>query len=106
MISSAKMKGGLYQTTKLDYSFAFRSLIQSSLSTVSDSDIMLWYQCLGHPSFDYLRILYPSFSRNKIQDFLCEHCILAKQTKSPYPNHVYTPSKPFHLVHSGIWGII
>ena len=74
------------------------------MSIVSNSNLLLWHHRLGHPSLDYLRCLYPSFSSNKIQDFTCEHCILAKQTRTSHPNHAYNPSKPFHLVHSDIWG--
>jgi len=103
-IGSAEMRWGLYQTSRADYSSVFRSFISSSLSMVSNSDLLLWHQHLGHPSLDYLRCLYPSFSSNKIQDFICEHCILAKQTKTSHPNHAYNPSKPFHFVHSDIWG--
>ena len=103
-IGKAEEKGGLYQISMHDHQEEFRSLVQSSLASISETDLMLWHQRLGHPSLDYLRVLYPSVSINKIQGFSCEHCILAKQTKSPHPNRVYTPSKPFHLVHSDIWG--
>lgn len=36
--------------------------------------------------------------------FQCEHCVFAKQFRSYYPSHAYKPSKPFHLIHSDIWG--
>ena len=104
MIGNAEEKGELYQISRLDHPTEFRSSIQSSLATILKSNVMLWHQQLGHPNFEYVRVLYPSLSSNKIQNFHCEHCILAKQTKSSHLNHIYKPSKPFHLIHNYIWG--
>lgn len=105
MIGSAEEKGELYQISRLDHPIEFRSSNQSSLVIVSKSNIILWHQQLGHPNFEYLRVLYPSISSNKIQNFHCEHCILTKQTKSSHPNHIYKPSKSFHFIHSDVWGL-
>lgn len=105
MIDNAEESKGLYQISSPDHSTGTRSYFQFSLATFSDSDIMLWHQRLGHPSFEYLRFLYPSISSNKIQPLKCENCILAKHTKSSHPHHLYKPSKPFHLIHSDVWGL-
>ena len=51
--------------TKNGQHLGSRSQIQSSLSTVSDSKLMLWHQRLGHPSFNYLKTLYPYLFINK-----------------------------------------
>jgi len=102
MIGCTKENEGLYQISRLDHPTEFRSSIQSSLATILKSNVMLWHQQLGHHSFEYLRILYPSIPSNKIQNFHCEHCIIAKQTKSSHPNHIYKPSKRFHLIHSDV----
>lgn len=93
-MDKAEEKGGLYQIVNLDYQKECRSFVQSSLVVVSDSDLMLWHQRLGHPSFKYLRVLYPSISINKIQDFYCKHCILAKKLRALIRN---TPTN--HLNH-------
>ena len=104
MINNAEMKGGLYETPRHDHSTTSRTQFLYSLALVSDSDTMLWHKRLRHLSFKYLKLLYPSLSSNKIHNYSCEQCILAKQTRIPHPNHVYTSSTPFHLVHSDIWG--
>jgi len=59
---------------------------------------------LGHPNFPYLKFLYLHFFINKNQTFPCEQCTIAKQSRSSHPIQSYKPSKPFHLVHSDIWG--
>jgi len=101
-IGKAEDKDGLYRISRLDHQGEFRSLVHSSLITVSGNNLMLWHQRLGHPSLDYLRVLYPSVSINKIQGFSCEHCILAKQTRNTHSKHTYKPLQPFHSVHSDI----
>ena len=68
-IGNAEEKRGLYYISMLGHSLESRSHIRSSLSTISDSKIMLWHQRLGHPSFDYLKVLYPSLSINKRSHF-------------------------------------
>ncbi|PKA63396.1 Retrovirus-related Pol polyprotein from transposon TNT 1-94 [Apostasia shenzhenica] len=66
---------------------------------------MLWHIRLGHPSFLYMKRLYPSlFINQDANSFHCDICQLAKHTRSTYIPRPYTPSRPFHLVHSDIWG--
>lgn len=65
---------------------------------------MLWHQSLGHPSFTYLKALYPHVFINKdIHFFHYEDCICAKQSRKHYAMQSYKSSKPFHLIHSDIW---
>ena len=60
---------------------------------------------IGHPSFVYLKRLYPRLFGNKdIVSFNCEHCVLAKLSRNSHPPHTYKPFIPFHLIHSDIWG--
>lgn len=66
---------------------------------------MLWHKRLGHPSFVYLKRLYPRLLGNEdIVSFNCEQCVIAKQSRNSQPPHTHKPSIPFHLIHSDIWG--
>jgi len=39
--------------------------------------IWLWHRRLGHPSFGYLKNLFPSlFHKCNISDFICETCVM------------------------------
>ena len=93
MIGNVKEHGGLYY---------FKD--GQSLSTFVQ-DIMLWHFRLGHPSFHYLKKLFPTVFVNKDPSSLhCEFCVLAKHHRASYSSKSYQPSKPFHLIHSDIWG--
>ena len=66
---------------------------------------MLWHYRLGHPSFQYLKHLFPSLFRNKNpSSFQCEFCELAKHHRTSFPLQPYRISKPFSLIHSDVWG--
>ena len=70
----------------------------------NNEDVLLWHQRLGHPSFDYMKHLFPSlFNKNSVP-FSCETCQLAKQKRSTYPQLSYKPTTPFTIIHSDIWG--
>ena len=64
---------------------------------------MLWHFRLGHPNFQYLKHLFPSLFNNK-DVFQCDICQFAKHQHSNYPSQPYKASKPFAMIHSGIWG--
>ena len=105
-IVSAEEERGLYYITKHGQALGFRSHIKSSLSTISVSEPMLWHQCLGHPNFSYLKVLYTHLFINKSSHlFHSQQCILAKQTRSSHPSHEYKPTKPSYLVDSDMWGL-
>lgn len=66
---------------------------------------MLWHHRLGHPSYSYLKCLFPSLFDNKNSiPFDCEICQLAKHTRTSFPPKTYSPTTPFSLIHSDIWG--
>ena len=70
-----------------------------------EKKILLWHARLGHPSFSYLKYLYPDLFHNKEPtDFKCDVCALSKQQKAHFPSSLYKPSEPFALIHSDIWG--
>jgi len=105
MIGIAEKKYGLYYFSGVRDSSRVKSQNKMSMSVVSNSDIMLWHQRLGHPCFSYMKVLYPNLFVNKENfSFQCEHCVLSKQSRVNYPPHIYKPSRPFQLIHSDIWG--
>ena len=66
---------------------------------------MLWHHRLGHHSFPYLKILFPSlFKGLNCFEFYCEICILSKSHRTIYPSRSHQASRPFYLIHSDIWG--
>ena len=66
---------------------------------------MVWYYRLGHPSFIYLKYLFPLLFKNLNHLKLkCESCLLAKSQRKPYIPRPYLPSKLFYLIHSDVWG--
>ena len=74
-------------------------------SSPSNNEIYLMHFRLGHPSFHYLKKLFPELFINKdLSSFHCEICGLAKHHKNTYPAREYKPTKPFSLIHSDIWG--
>lgn len=65
---------------------------------------MLWHHRLGHPSFSYLKRLFPSLFDNKILVFL-----LVRFVNWPdIPGYLFNTNlinlTPFSLIHSDIWG--
>ncbi|CAL8163118.1 unnamed protein product [Prunus armeniaca] len=68
--------------------------------------IWLWHRRLGHPSFGYLKRLFPSLFRSCDESsFKCETCILAKSHRTVFPLSDNKAAKPFDLVHSDVWGL-
>ena len=66
---------------------------------------MLWHHRLGHPSFPYLKKLFPSlFKGLNCSELYCESCILSKSHRTIYPSRLSQASKPFYLIHNDIWG--
>ena len=50
--------------------------------------IMLWHHRLGHPSFLYLKNLFPYLLKNKYPcSFQCENFQIAKHTRVPFFHH-------------------
>lgn len=105
MIGRASLLDGLYY---FDESPTSDKKVQG-LSCVSSPSvretIMLWHVRLGHPSFSYLKFLFPKlFNGIDCSSFHCESCIFAKNHQATYLPKPYKVSKPFHLIHSDVWG--
>ena len=110
MIGSAKESGGLYyldigsasQLPSKTISSCFESF---SVLNNEDDNIMVWHLRLGHPSFRYLKHLFPKIFHNKnFSSFKCEACEFAKHHRSQFSIQPYKPSKPFSIIHSDVWG--
>ena len=90
---------------KMEWIQQVQSTCFESIFVSSNTEIMLWHYRLGHPSFQYLKYLFPKLFRNKVpSSFQCEICALEKQHRASYPPRPYKPSAPFSLIHSYVWG--
>lgn len=106
MIGNAREIDGLYlfeDDTDLGRQRQSSCLYSSLIS--KEHEVMLWHYRLGHPSFNYMKHLFPSFFNNKnMSSFTCETCQLAKHHRSPYLSQPYKSSSPFSIIHSDVWG--
>jgi transposase InsO family protein len=104
-IGSARMINGLYY---FDDNLSSDKKAQgfSSISSISVREqIMVWHCRLGHPSFSYLKHLFPSLFKNiNSASFQCESCLLSKSHRATYFPKPYRASKPLYLFHSDVWG--
>ncbi|KAH9735881.1 protein kinase domain-containing protein [Citrus sinensis] len=57
MIGITEKKDGLYYFSGVGDSSRVKLQNKMSMSVVSNSDIMLWHQRLGHPCFSYMKVL-------------------------------------------------
>ncbi|CAN1141771.1 Retrovirus-related Pol polyprotein from transposon TNT 1-94 [Linum perenne] len=81
-----------------------QGLACASSSTVY-GELMLLHSRFGHPSFHYLKHLFPSKFRGiKPSSFKCDACQFAKDHRATFPARMYSSSKPFYLIHSDVWG--
>ncbi|CAL9012439.1 unnamed protein product [Prunus brigantina] len=105
-IGHGKRIGGLYYLTLP--SAPVRDRVVNTIQSCSVKDkqqIWLWHRRLGHPSFGYLKRLFPSLFRSCDESsFKCETCILAKSHRTVFPLSDSKAAKPFDLVHSDVWG--
>ena len=106
MIGSVRMIEDLYY---FDDNHARNKQAKSFIGNVCSSpvleQIILWHNRLGHPSFSYLKYLFPYLFKGVVCDSLfCETCFLAKSHRSVYKSRPYLASKPFYLIHSDVWG--
>ncbi|XP_074354950.1 uncharacterized protein LOC141693694 isoform X2 [Apium graveolens] len=106
MIGNAKQVGGLYflENGNISERLSQKTCFNSGLFTTNDN-VMLWHYRLGHPSFHYMRHLFPKFFMNKDPStFDCEICQLAKHHRNPFPSQPYKATRPFTIIHSDVWG--
>jgi len=102
IIGRGTKRGGLYYVD--DFSMGRANHIYHPLDN-KERQLWLWHRRLGHPSFGYMKHLFPSlFSSISIIDFKCETCIMAKSHKASYPLSLNKSMVPFDLIHSDVWG--
>lgn len=87
--------------------FSALSASSSSPKHCSFDQFNLWHCRLGHASTSVVNSVLnssnlPSF--NKVQNFLCSSCCLAKTHRLPYTKSVTVYNHPFELVHADVWG--
>ncbi|PSS19429.1 Endonuclease [Actinidia chinensis var. chinensis] len=100
MIGRAKEGDGLYYLDTLsNLSFSKGKSSVSFLSECYSSNkekIWLHHRRLGHPSFNTLKILFPSlFKGLDIEFFRCDVCEFAKHKRVPFPISNKRSSVPF-----------
>ncbi|CAL2241680.1 unnamed protein product [Prunus armeniaca] len=101
-----RMGVGLYYLTLPSAPIRDRVVHTMQSCNVKDKQqIWLWHRRLGHPSFGYLKRLFPSlFLSCDKSSFNCETCILVKSHRTVFPLSDSKAAKPFNLVHSDVWG--
>jgi len=66
--------------------------------------VWLWHRRLGHPSFGYLKILFPSLFTSNTELIKCETCIRTKNHRVTFPLNNNRVNSIFSLIHSDVWG--
>lgn len=95
-IGNAKVHDGLYYFKADPGESGLQSMSSNvSLSVSSGQDVMLWHRRLGHPSFTYLKKLFPSlFDNQNFTSLNCEMCQFAKHTRTSFhPNRINHPHR-------------
>lgn len=92
MIGRAKEFSGLYYFLHSNFAASWCNMVHDSSSLPCIQQILLLHQRLGHPSFSYLCCLFPLLFR-PFDQFTCEVCQLAKDTRVPFPRRMYRESK-------------
>ena len=102
IIGRGTKREGLYYMD--DFNLGSVNTMRRSLIT-RENQIWLWHYRLGHPSFSYMKYLFPELFLNlNYSDFKCETCILAKSHRVSFPISLNKSDTPFALVHSDVWG--
>lgn len=105
MIGTAREINGLYYYDGTGSENKTAHGLGSTSSSFVYDQVMLWHKRLGHPSFPYLKSLFPElFKGIDCSKLHCEACNLAKSHRVSFPIKPYSASKPFYLLHSDVWG--
>ena len=104
IIGRGKRIGGLYILTMEDTVVSGSNNHQALSAKVDDRhQIWLWHRRLGHPSFSYMKHLFPSLFRTcSDSEFKCETCVMAKSHRASFPISDSKATLPFDLIHSDV----
>ena len=107
-IGSGRESEGLYyleNVSQQTHKGALACLANEHIQDKNKKEIWLWHRRLGHPSFGYLKKLFPSlFHKCNISDFLCKTCVKAKSHRVVFPLSNKKTDFPFSLIHTDVWG--
>ena len=99
IIGCGTERGGLYYVDEV----AQKGHAVLTHETVT-RQLWLWDRRLGHPSFEYLKILFPSLFTSNIKPIKCETCIRARNHRIDFPPNNNIVNFAFSLVNSDMWG--
>jgi len=99
IIGRGTERGGLYYIDEV----AHKGHAMLAHGTVT-RQLWLWHRRLGHPSFGYLKILFPSLFTSNTEPIKCKTCIRAKNHRVTFPPNYNRVNYAFSLVHSDVWG--
>jgi len=99
IIGCGTERGGLYYVHEV----AHRGHSMLVHATVT-RQLWLWLRRLRHPSFGYLKILFPSLLTSNTEPIKCETCIQTKNHRVTFPPNNNRVNSAFSLVHShSVW---
>jgi len=98
IIGRGTEREGLYYVDKV----AHKGHAMLAHGTVT-RQLWLWHRRLGHPSFRYLKILFPSLFTSNIEPIKCKTCIRANNYRVIFPPNNNRVNSAFSLVHSDVW---
>lgn len=99
IIGRGTERGGLYYVDEVAQQG--RSMLAHRTAT---RQLWLWHRRLGHPSFHYLKLLFPSLFVDQSVPLTCETCIQAKSHRTTFQPINTRVNTLFSLVHSDVWG--
>ena len=104
IIGRGKIIWGFYILTMKDTVVSGSNNHQVLSAKVDDRhQIWLWHRRLGHPSFSYMKHLFPSlFHTCSDLEFKCKTCILAKSHRASFSVSDSKAILPFDLIHSDV----
>ncbi|RYR09906.1 hypothetical protein Ahy_B05g078340 [Arachis hypogaea] len=99
IIGCGTKRGGLYYVNEVVHK-GHAMLAHGTITR----QLWLWHRRLGHPSFGYLKILFPSLFTGNTELIKCETCIQAKNHRVTFFPSNTRVNSVFSLVHSDVWG--
>ncbi|XP_019242470.1 PREDICTED: uncharacterized protein LOC109222582, partial [Nicotiana attenuata] len=90
-------------------SSSFQNSLSSSVSSCNEATLskmdIVWHQRLAHVPFVRMKGIFAiSSSLSSKQQFPCEICPMARQTRLPFPDSSIHSTHPFQHIHVNSWG--